>query len=193
MNEGVDLTMRTVERSEISDYQTYEESRAAFREQVMAEKAERRVHVGEHLTFLFENRTTIRYQVQEMMRAEQIVKEADIRHELETYNELLGGPGELGCTLLIEIDDPAARAEKLQAWLELPKHLYLKLADGSKAYPRFDPRQVGESRLSSVQYLKFDVNGQAPVAIGCDLPALAAEASLSEPQRQALARDLAES
>jgi hypothetical protein len=185
--------MRTVERSEISDYQTYEESRAAFRDQVMAEKAERRVHVGENLTFLFENRTTIRYQVQEMMRAEQIVKEADIRHELETYNELLGGPGELGCTLLIEIDDPAERAVKLAAWLELPKHLYVKLQDGSKAHARFDPRQVGETRLSSVQYLKFDVKGQAPVAIGSDLAALSTEALLSEPQRAALARDLAES
>lgn len=185
--------MRTVERSEITDYQTYEEGRAAFRERVMAEKADRRVHLGEHLTFLFENRTTIRYQVQEMMRAEQLVKEAEIRHELETYNELLGGTGELGCTLLIEIDDPAERAVKLTAWLELPKHLYLKLADGSKAYASFDPRQVGEARLSSVQYLKFDVKGQVPVAVGCDLPVLAVETALSEPQRKALARDLAES
>ncbi len=96
----------------------------------MRAKGERRVHVGPHLTFLFENHETIHYQVQEMTRAERMVKEADIVHEIETYNELLGGPGEVGCTLLVELDDPAARAEKLTKWLALPKHLYAKRADG---------------------------------------------------------------
>ena len=81
----------------------------------MQAKDARRVHVGRHLTFLFENHETIRYQVQEMTRAERMVKEADIRHEIDTYNELLGQGGDLGCTLLIEIDDPAERADKLGA------------------------------------------------------------------------------
>ena len=57
---------------------------------------------------------------------------------------------------------------KLAAWLELPKHLYAKLADGTKVRPTYDERQVGEERLSSVQYLKFEVGDDAPVAIGCD-------------------------
>ena len=98
---------KAVERHEILDYLTYEEERGALREAAMRTKDERRVHVGPHLTFLFENHDTIRYQVLEMMRAERMVRDADIRHEIETYNELLGGPGELGCTLLVEIDDPA--------------------------------------------------------------------------------------
>ena len=80
--------------------------RATIRPRVLAEKSRRRVHVGGLLTFLFENQDTVRYQVQEMMRIERIVKEADILHELATYNELLGGHGELGATLLIEIDGP---------------------------------------------------------------------------------------
>ena len=92
-----------------------------------------------------------------MTRAERMVKEADIAHEVLTYNELLGGPGEVGCTLLVELDDPAARAEKLTQWLALPKHLYAKRADGTKAYARYDERQVGETRVSSVQYLTFEV------------------------------------
>ena len=159
---------------------------------MLAEKGRRRIHVGGVLTFLFENRDTVRYQVQEMMRIERIVKEADILHELSTYNELLGGPGELGCTLMIEIDDPAERAVKLSAWMELPWHIYAKLEDGEKAYARFDDRQVGDGRLSSVHYLKFDVKGRAPVAIGVDLEGhLVSETTLTEEQRAALSADLA--
>ena len=184
--------MRPVERSNIVDYQTYEEQRHELREAVLQQKADRRVHVGEHLTFLFETHATMRYQVQEMMRAEQIVKEADILHEIETYNEVLGGPGELGCTLLVEIDDPETRAVKLVEWLDLPKHVYAKLADGTKVRPTYDERQVGEERVSSVQYLKFPVGDRAPAAIGCDHPdpELAHETELTGDQRAALQKDL---
>jgi len=184
--------MKPVERNELLDYVTYNEQRDQLRPQALAAKAPRRVAVGEFLVFLFENRDTVRYQVQEMMRVERIVKESDIEHELETYNELLGGPGELGCTLLIGIDDEAVRAEKLSAWLELPKHLYAKLPDGTKVRPVYDARQVGEDRLSSVQYLRFPVGGITPVAMGSDLPALVVEAPLDAPQRAALEADLAD-
>lgn len=182
--------MKPVTREEIVDYVTYGEQRAAMRQRVMAEKDKRRVHVGGALTFLFENRDTVRYQVQEMMRAEQIVKEADIQHELDTYNELLGADGELGCTLLIEIDDPDERAKNLRAWLELPKHLYAVRDDGTRAPALYDARQMGEDRLSSVQYLKFQVGPKPPKALGSDLEALTVEVELSEAQRQALAEDL---
>src|SRR5262245_56371981 len=98
--------MKPVERNEIVDYATYEDMRDKFRREVIDVKAPRRIHVGEYITLLFENHTTVRYQIQEMMRAERIVRESDIRHEIDTYNELLGKDGELGCTLLIEITDP---------------------------------------------------------------------------------------
>jgi hypothetical protein len=182
--------MKPVERQEIVDYETYGETRGTFRRDVMKQKNERRIHLGNYLTFLFENRDTVRYQIQEMIRAEQIVREADIVHEIDTYNELLGGPGELGCTLLIEIDDPGERDTRLTKWLNLPKHIFVKLQNGDKAYAQFDPRQVGETRLSSVQYLKFDTKGMAPVALGTDHPELTAEVALSDSQRRALARDL---
>ena len=184
--------MKKVERGEIVDYVTYEEGRGAVRESAMKAKAARRVHVGPHLTFLFENHETIRYQIQEMMRAERMVKEADIVHEIETYNELLGGPGEIGATLLVELDSPAERAEKLTKWLDLPKHLYAKRADGTKAHARYDERQVGDTRVSSVQYLKFEVGSQAPLAVGCDHPDpdLKHETTLGPDQRAALQADL---
>ena len=184
--------MKTVAREEILDYVTYEERRGDVRASAMRAKDARRVHVGPHLTFLFESHETIRYQVLEMVRAERMVKEADIRHELDTYNELLGGPGEVGCTLLVELDDPAERAEKLVRWIALPKHLYVRRADGTKAFARYDERQVGDTRVSSVQYLKFEVGPQAPVAVGCDHPdpELKHETPLTDAQRAALQADL---
>lgn len=181
--------MTPVAREEIVDFETYRATREATRAKALALKAPRRIHAGP-LTFLFENHETIRYQVQEMMLAERIVKEAEIGHELQTYNELLGGPGELGATLLIEIESPTERDEKLKAWLELLGHLYVKLEDGSKVRPTFDPRQVGEGRLSSVHYLKFDVKGRVPVALGSDLPQLSTETPLTAEQRAALREEL---
>ena len=185
---------KRVARDEILDYATYEDERDAVRAAGMRTKAERRVHVGPHLTFLFENHDTMRYQVLEMVRTERMVEDADIRHEIETYNELLGGPGELGATLLVELEDAALRAEKLAQWLALPRHLYARRADGTKAYARFDERQVGDTRVSSVQYLKFEVGAETPLAIGCDHPdpELHHETALTPEQRQALQRDLDE-
>jgi hypothetical protein len=183
--------MRAVRRDELLDLAAYERSRGELRAAVLEAKRLRRVHVGGVLTFLFENTATIRYQVQEMIRAERLQGEAEIRHELDTYNEILGRRGELGVSLLIEIAEPEERDRKLREWLDLPRHLYLLAEDGEKIRATFDGRQVGTDRLSSVQYLKFDVRGRAPVAVGSDLPELRAETRLEAEQRAALAADLA--
>lgn len=182
--------MRPVRREDIIDYVTYDERRAAIREVAMAAKLPRRIHVGEHFTFLFENTTTVRYQIQEMVRAERMVRENDIRHEIETYNELIGGPGELGATLLIEITDEADRRTKLTSWTSLPEHVYAKLEDGTRAYAVFDMRQVDPGKLSSVHYLKFPLGGRTPVALGCDLEGAQVETLLTAEQRAALGEDL---
>jgi len=187
--------MRHVTRDDLVDYQTYiDDVRDVLRPEVFAAKRLRRIHIGDTLTLLFENPLTVRYQVQEMMRTERIVKEADIHHELETYNELLGGDGELGITLLIEIDDAGGRDEKLGRWLALNKTLYVELEDGTRVPPEWDPRQVGETRLSSVQYLRFDTGGKTPVAVGCafDDPVVFGRTVLTDDQRAALAADLAD-
>lgn len=183
--------MKKVQRSELLDFQTYGETREARRPAMIEMKAARRVHVGPFLTFLFENTDTLRYQIQEMMHTERIVREADIVHELETYNELIGPKGTLPATLLIEIEDAERRAELLTRWLELPKTLYARLPDGTRVAPKYDERQVSENRLSSVHYLLFDVKGQAPVAIGTTLRELETETVLTEAQRAALQADLA--
>ncbi len=185
--------MRHVNRDEIIDYQSYEDGREAFRKTVMTQKARRRIHVGDHLTFLVENRLTIRYQIQEMMRAERVVRESDIKHELDTYNAILGDEGELGCTLLIELDDPAERAVKLREWYTLPERVYAVLEGGTRIAAAFDPAQRGVDRLSSVQYLKFSLRGKIPVAFGVDHPEMKVETTLTADQRAAIAEDLAPS
>lgn len=184
--------MRPVTREEILDHVTYGEQRDGIRASAMRAKDLRRVRVGAHLTFLFENPETIRYQVLEMVRAEQLVREADIRHELDTYNALLGEPGDLGCTLLIEIEDAEVRPGLLRAWRDLPGQVLLLLADGSHVGARWDAFQMDEERLSSVQFLRFPVAGRAPIGLQVTHPALAVEVAFSPETRQALAGDLAQ-
>ncbi|HTP25983.1 MAG TPA: DUF3501 family protein, partial [Anaeromyxobacteraceae bacterium] len=88
--------------------------------------------------------------------------------------------------------DPAERDRMLRMLVALPEHLYARMPDGRKVRPTYDRRQVGTDRLSAVQYLKFDVEGVAPVAIGCDLPVLEVEAAVPTEQRSALEVDLAQ-
>jgi hypothetical protein len=185
--------MRHVRREELVDFETWSDRRDQARPAMLATKRARRVEVGPWLSVLFENPDTIRYQIQEMMRAERIVRESDVQHELVTYNELLGGRGELGTCLFIGIDDPALRDVRLRRWLDLPASIFMVLEDGSRAGATWDARQVGDDRLSSVQYLKFDVGGRVPVAILVvhEDPELACEVRLSDETRAALAADLA--
>lgn len=184
------LNMKRVQREDILDFMTYEDTRNDVRKNALSIKKDRRIHLGEHLTFLFENTDTIKYQIQEMVRTERIVRESDILHEIKTYNELLGEKGGLGCTLLIEISDSEQRDLLLKKWLSLPKHIYLILENGKRTYAEFDSRQVGENRLSSVQYLKFNCDAQSPVKIGCDHEDLNIESPLKEEQKAALLKDL---
>jgi hypothetical protein len=185
--------LKKVEASEILDNGTYEKLRDGLRQRAMAEKRARRVHVGEHLTFLFETRETVRYQVQEMLRIEGRTTPEDVQHELDTYNELLGDEGELGCTLLVEVEDEKERDRTLRAWVSLVDHLYARLPDGTRVSATYDARQVGEDRLSAVQYMKFRCGPEAPVAFGVDMPSprVVLESPLTSEQRGALQADLA--
>ena len=168
----------------------YAAIRDDFRRGVLGQKDNRRIHVGDCLTFLFENHDTVLYQIQEMIRAENLTREGDIHHEMETYNELLGDRGELGCTLLVEIDDPAKREELLTRWKGLPETLYMESQNGTRVPAQFDARQVGETRISSVHYLKFRLGDQVPAKVGCSHPEIAAETVLTPDQITALCQDL---
>ena len=178
-----------VKRSEIFDYQTYEENRGYTKSKIIEIKKHRRVHLGENLTFLFENHETIKYQIQEIMRVEKIVKESAILEELNTYNSFLGNSGELACVLLIEIEEESDRKPLLENWMGMEKCIYILDEVGNKIFAEHDPTQVGDRRLSAVQYLKFVIK-EPPIALGCTFDELAGEIELTKEQRNALAGDL---
>jgi hypothetical protein len=182
--------MRPVLRSQVLATARYEQTRPFSQAAVLEIKRKRRVHVGPCLTFLFENTTTIWYQIQEMIRAERIERERDIQHELATYNALLGGPGQLGCCLLIEVDDAMVRDRRLREWRALPAYVYIRCEGGATVRPAVDPTQVDQHRISAVQYLTFHLDDWRPIAVGCDLPGLTAETTLNREQREALNDDL---
>ena len=146
--------MRPVDRSEVKNIADYELIRPELRTRMMALKEQRRISVGQHLTFLFENRQTVLYQIQEMMRIERIVKPEDIAHEVETYNELVPGPNELSATLLIEYETAEERDLWLCELLGLEQHVWLEVS-GKRSQAIFDARQVASERVSAVQYIKF--------------------------------------
>jgi hypothetical protein len=187
--------MKTVELHEIRNIADYELSRNTWRPQIIALKDLRRIRVGGHLTFLFENRDTVRYQIQEMMRIERIVDPKAIRHEVDTYNELIPFRGELSATLLIEYDTPEERAIKLHELLGLEEHVFLVVPGEPPAKARFDTRQISTDRLSAVQYAKFPLTPEqrakwhSGAKIVVDHPKFEAEAQLTPEQLRELAQD----
>jgi hypothetical protein len=145
--------------------------------------------------FLFENRDTVRYQIQEMMRIERLQTPHEIAHEVKTYNELIPGPRELSASLLIEYETPAERDIWLRALLGLEHHIWFE-AGGQRSSARFDDRQISTDRLSSVQYIKFQLSPQQVEAfprgasIVVDHPKYPASQELTPEQLQELAADL---
>ena len=149
--------MEPVKMSEVVNIAEYEKIRPDFRKKVIAEKERRRVMVGPNFTFLFENHLTVLYQVQEMMRVERIVEDKAIAHEVSTYNELLPPPGGLGATLLVEFPEAETRVQRLRELLGIEHHVWLKVGDLPPLKGSFDTRQMGDDKISSVQYLTFSL------------------------------------
>ena len=145
--------MQTIELSQIKNIAEYEAERESLRPAMMALKDRRRIRVGDHLTFLFENRETVRYQIQEMMRIERIVKPADIEHEIDTYNELIPRKGELSASLLIEYETPQEREVELRRLLGLDRHIWLE-AGGERTPATADRR--GAAQLGTVSQVPSD-------------------------------------
>jgi hypothetical protein len=187
--------MNPIEISEIKNIADYELERTALRPKIIELKDRRRIRVGAHLTFLFENRDTVRYQIQEMMRIERIVEAAAIRHEVDTYNELIPFRGELSATLLIEYDSAEERNAALHDLRGLEEHVWIAVAELEPARARFDTRQISNDRLSAVQYVKFPLTPEQRagwrrgVRLVIDHPKYQAEAVLSDQQLSELAGD----
>lgn len=164
----------------------------------------RRARLGDHLTFLFENAHTVRWQVQEMCRVENIVSPAAVQHELDTYNALLpstrpDGGAELSATLLIEYTDERERDVALRQLVGLQHHVFIELG-GERYAATFDGEQFNAERVSAVQFVRFRISATGrralgelgtPAALVCTHPALPARTPLAPVTRGALVGDLA--
>ena len=195
--------MKKIEATDLKNLHEYELIRDEWRRDVIATKARRRVLVGPALSLVFENRLTVLNQVQEMCRIERIVKPEAVQAEIDVYNELLPGPGEVAATLFIELPPRAGVQEELDRFIGLDggKSVWLEIG-GSRAYARFLEGQARPDRIAAVQYVRFGVGGgegmrdalrdlSVPVAVVVDHPGCRARAEVSEETRRELAQDLA--
>ena len=151
--------MNKVVLSEILDIAQYEKARDEFRRRVIGLKKNRRAPVGQRITFVFENHDTVLFQIQEMMRAERIVNDDAIQHEIDTYNQLLPGENELAATMLIELPDPARIRDEITKFhgVNTGEATYFQVGD-ERLPGVFDAGQSDERRISAVQYVRFRFN-----------------------------------
>jgi hypothetical protein len=196
--------MDRVELSEIRDIAQYERVREAERARIIEAKRPRRVGLGENLTLLFENHDTVLFQVQEMMRTERIVEEAKIQDELDTYNALIPGPGELSATLFIEIPGISRMStEEMRAAVNRFRGIdegHVRLLIGSHVLPaRFEAGETSEEKMAAVHYVRFAVpeeaqallaDATAAVRLECTHPHHPATADLTPRTRAELLADL---
>jgi Protein of unknown function (DUF3501) len=189
--------MKLLEPSDILNLVEYEKVRDARRRRTVELKKPRRVSVGRYLTFIFENRDTVWFQIQEIVRAERIVDDAKIAEEIEVYNGLLPQPGELAATLMIEIDDAAQIKLVLDKLLGIDTRDYVKLTVGPHVIVgAFEDEERG--KLSAVHFVRFalppaarDLFRTAEVALVVDHPNERARAVLGDATKQSLLDDLA--
>lgn len=196
--------MRKLTTADIQDLRDYERDRDRFRAEVIAMKKRRRIHLGDLMTVVFENTDTMRFQIQEMARAERMLRDEQIDHEVATYNALIPDDGELSATLFIEIDQDAALRDWLPRLVGIQDHVAFVLGDGSGATVRSheeDPERLTreESITTTVHYLKFPFDeaqrrafAAGPVRLVVDHPEYQAEVTLSDEQRRELAGDFDE-
>jgi hypothetical protein len=193
--------MKPVAFGEILNLVEYEKVRPARRQAVIALKADRRVGVGRYLSFVFENRDTVWFQIQEMIRAERIVDEAKIYEELAVYNALLPQPGELAATMFIEIAEESRIKPVLDSLLGIDLGEHVRLQVGSHAIAGvFEAGHSDEERgkLAAVHFVRFALPAaarrafaDAEVALAVDHPGDRGRTVLSPAARRRLAEDLA--
>ncbi|MCL5668861.1 MAG: DUF3501 family protein [Gammaproteobacteria bacterium] len=193
--------MQKLTRADLYPLEQYAKLRNEFRVKVMEHKKHRRVDVGPHASLFFEDRLTMHYQVQEMLRAERIFEEEGIQEELEAYNPLIPDGGNWKATFMVQYDDEHERRVALAKMIGIEDRVWVKV-DGHEhvfAIADEDLERENAEKTSSVHFLRFEltppmiasVKSGAPVGIGIAHPAYDYEVStIADNVRTALARDL---
>lgn len=148
--------MKTLGTDDLISIEEYDRQRESFRASIIALKQRRRISVGPLITLVFENRDTLRFQIQEMIRAERIVDPVKVQDELDVYNALLPDSEELSATLLIEITDEARMKDKLDQFMGLDHGNKVSIiADGEAVFGEFEGGRSHETKISAVHFVRF--------------------------------------
>lgn len=156
--------MEKLAESDVLDLETYERVRPEFRRRAMAEKAVRRIGVGPIVTVFFENRLTMHYQLQEMLRIEKISRREAVLEEMAVWNGLIPGDAELSMTLMIEEELSKAK-ERLEELKDLEEHVSLVFG-GREVAAKFENEWRDDNRISAVQYIRFALDEPTLAAFG---------------------------
>jgi len=194
--------MQKLAKSDLYTLEAYASERSAFRARVLAHKQPRTVHLGAHLTLVFEDRLTIQYQIQEMLRIERIFEASGIQEELDAYNPLIPDGTNLKATLLIEYADADERAKRLVELHGIEHKIALHIGALAPAFAHADEDldRSTDAKTSAVHFLRFELSpahvaalrgdGATAAAFVVEHPAYSAREVLLPATRQALAADL---
>ena len=186
--------------ADLMSLEQYHKQRADFRAEVLAHKRRRQVAIGPNVTLYFEDRLTMQYQIQEMLRAERIFESEAIAEELESYNPLIPDGRNLKATMMLEYPDAAERRAALARLAGIERVVYLDMGAVGRAVAHADedlPRST-DDKTSAVHFLRFELDdamcaalkASAPLTFGVDHPQYAHETAVPAAVRAALAADL---
>jgi hypothetical protein len=194
--------MPAITPESLMSLEAYAKARPEFRRRVLAHKKARTLHLGEHVTLLFEDELTIRYQIQEMLRIERTFEEEGIRDELDAYNPLVPDGTNLKATMLIEYEDVDERKAGLAKLIGVERFVYVEVEGFPRVVAIADedlPRSTDE-KTAAVHFLRFELGPEraaalrrgARLGVGVDHPAYRAEITeVAKETRDSLVADLA--
>ena len=198
---GLETTMHLT-RDDLYSLEKYAEVRGDFRARVMAHKKDRQVAIGAHATLYFEDRLTMQYQIQEMLRAERIFESAGIQDELDAYNPLVPDGSNWKATFMIEYEDVEERRDALTRLRGIEDRVWVQVADFDRVYAIADEDMEREdaTKTSAVHFLRFELTAPmaaamkqgAKLALGTDHPEYSHHVEATPEVRDSLARDLAD-
>ena len=193
--------MPQITRDSLMTLESYAKARPELRAEIMAHKKNRMIELGDHVTLIFEDEKTMRYQIQEMLRAERTFEESGIQDELDAYNPLIPDGTNWKATMMIQYSDPDARKLALEKLKGIEDRVWVQVADQPRVYALADEdmERENEEKTSAVHFLRFELdptsiaaakNG-SPIRMGIDLDAYQIESmTLAENTRAALVVDL---
>lgn len=191
--------MERITLTDVKRLPEYEAMRDAMRTHVIDLKKRRRVPLGDHISLVFENRETVLFQIQEMVRAERITSPDAIQAEIDVYGRSVPEQDELSATMFIEITEPDAIRAELDRLIGVNERLRLRIGERYAVPAVFEPGSSREDRIAAVQYAKFPLtpeqaeafrSGREPVFIEVEHPNYQASTRMEEAVRQELAREL---